>query len=86
MSSHCKVFIVAHNRTIDCEVDIIIERMVNDKSDTYLKMFRFVVAVIPDPQSIGHHSQLEAVHVEIPRAIGACVNDTWIWLMVGTLH
>lgn len=39
-------------------------------------MFRFSVAVIPDPQSIGHRLQLGAVHVKIPRAIGAYVDGT----------
>lgn len=49
-------------------------------------MFRFVVAAIPDPQSIGHHSQLEADHVKILRANDVCIDDTLIWLMVDMLH
>lgn len=49
-------------------------------------MSRFVEAVKPDLQSIGHHSQPTVAHVKIPRAIGACANDTWICLMVGMLH
>lgn len=41
-------------------------------------MFRFFVVAIPDPQSIGRHSQLEAVHGKTPPAIGAYVDGTWI--------
>lgn len=45
---------------------------------TYQEIFRFSVAAIPDPQSIGHHLQLKAVHVKIPRAIGAYADGTLI--------
>lgn len=41
-------------------------------------MFQFFVAVIPDPQSIGHRLQREAVHVKTPRAIDAYVDGTLI--------
>lgn len=49
-------------------------------------MLRFVAAVIPDPLSIGHRSQLEAAHVKIPRANDEYRDGTLIWLMADMLH
>lgn len=54
--------------------------------DTYPKMFRYAVTVIPDLQSVGHRLQLKVVHVKIPPAIDAYANDTWILLMVDMFH
>lgn len=53
---------------------------------THQEMIRCVAVAIADLQSTDHHWPPTVASVRISPTIGACANDTLIWLMVDMIH